>query len=274
MDKGFLYVANNIKYLTEAKYSIESLKVYNTHPVAIVTTKELASQVDFADQVIINNDIARYSYLSKVIGLKYSPFDRTVFLDTDTYVCDNLDELFEVLDLFDLATTQEAKKHTLGKEKLEGLKYKFVIPEYNSGVIVFQKKTALFEMFDNWMKKCLELELRIDMPGLREAIIESKLRVHILPEEYNLHGFKTSLIINGRAKIIHERFGEKLNSLTPVMLPYKKMRKYELLINKIETKRIYIHHVGVLPYNWNLYSIIHKAKKILGVKRTSKRKAL
>jgi len=39
----------------------------------------------------------------KILPLLDSPFNRTVFLDTDTQVCSEFFELFDLLDRFDLA---------------------------------------------------------------------------------------------------------------------------------------------------------------------------
>ncbi len=36
-----------------------------------------------------------------------SPYEHTLFLDADTYICDNINELFDLLELFDLALAHD-----------------------------------------------------------------------------------------------------------------------------------------------------------------------
>lgn len=37
----------------------------------------------------------------------HSPFEHTIFLDTDTFVCGDFSELFDLLDHFDIAMSHD-----------------------------------------------------------------------------------------------------------------------------------------------------------------------
>ncbi|WP_348799483.1 hypothetical protein [Flavobacterium adhaerens] len=112
------------------------------------------------------------------------------------------------------------------------------------------------------------------MPGLREAIFQNfdDIKYFILPQEYNSHGYKSMLILNGEVKIIHERLGTRWNTTTPYFLPFEKAKKFATKINKKKYKRLYVPYIGVIPYSWNFNSIVYKTKKIFGIKRVSKNK--
>ena len=47
-----------------------------------------------------------YSFLDKIIALSRTPFEKTLFLDTDTFVIEPLDEIFELLERFDMAAAR------------------------------------------------------------------------------------------------------------------------------------------------------------------------
>src|SRR5690606_19787975 len=124
----------------------------------------------FFDEVIINEEINKYVYLSKIIGIQNSPFEMTIFLDSDTFVCADISPLFELLEMVDIATTQEKSYHTT--DKISAIKFKNIIPEFNSGVIVLKKNNQTDKLLADWFKICVENKIGNDMPGLREAIFE------------------------------------------------------------------------------------------------------
>ncbi len=270
-EKGYLYVANKSKFIKEAIVSVTSLKKYNKEDVGLICTenvytKELDSVFDI---IIFNKEIENYTYLSKVLGLKNSPFEKTVFLDTDTFITDQISELFDLLDFVDLATTSEEKLHTT---KAFDFKYRNIFPELNSGVIVFRNNQSTLKLFEDWFIICKKYGIINDMPGLREALLKNfdYIKYSTLPQLYNTHGFKSMLILNNKVKIIHERLGYKKGTITPFFLPFETMDKFAKKINKKHYKRLYIPRIGIISYRWSPENIILFFKKKLGYKRVSK----
>jgi alpha-N-acetylglucosamine transferase len=271
MNSGYLYVANQEKFIKEAMISAKSVRLYTDLPIALISTEAIVTEQvkDFFDIVIIVEELRKHTYLCKIIGLLNSPFDQTIFLDTDTFVCSNIDELFSLLTFVDIATTQESKKHTY---VFPEIKFKNIFPEFNSGVIVFKRNKHIEKLFNDWFASCQSLKIAIDMPGLREAFLLNfdTVRFSILPEEYNSHGYKSMLILFGEVKVIHERIGTSWKTITPYFANFDEMSKFAAKINKKNYKRIYIPAIGIIPYNYNAYNILYKIKKILGIKRVSK----
>lgn len=271
MTKGFLYIANRQKFVEEAIISARSLRRFNTEPVCLICTPDLYTRdlESVFDEVIEIEELVKHTYLAKVIGLQSSPFDKTIFLDGDTFITDKISELFDLLELVDFATTLEQKLHT---SKIDDLKFRKTFPEFNSGVIVYRNSTIMKKVLKDWLSYCVDQRMGNDMPGLREAVLMNfnDIRFSILPNCYNEHGFSTMLILDQKVKVIHERLGYKRGIITPHFLDFESMDRFARKINKIEHKRLYIPKVGIVSYRWSPINIILFIKKRLGYKRVSK----
>jgi lipopolysaccharide biosynthesis glycosyltransferase len=274
MTLGYLYVANKQKFVNEAMVSAQSLKQFSSLPIALVCTQQLATEAvnAFFDYVITEEELHMHLYLAKIIGMQRSPFDNTIFLDSDTFVCADISPIFELLQIADIATTQERSYHTT--ENIENIRFKNIIPEFNSGVILYKKNNVTTKLLSDWLQICIDNNIKNDMPGLRESILRNfdVVKYLILPEEYNSHGYKTMLMLYGEVKVIHERLGTSLKTITPHFLSFEEGRRFGQKINKKQCKRFYLPYIGIVPYNWSLYNIFFKIKKLIGVKRISKNK--
>ena len=271
MTKGFLYIANNQKFLDEALISARSLKRFNPEPVCLVCGPELRNSPDLKsfDKVVVVEDLDKYTYWAKIIGLENTPFEKTIFFDSDTFITDSLSEVFEVLDLVDLAATSQPTMHTTNFKELS---YKFVFPELNSGVIGFRNNEIFKQVLKDWKDFCFSNNIKNDMPGLREGVIKNidKVKYTILPDLYNEHGFRSMTILNGKIKVLHVRLGYQRGITTAHFLDFEAMDRFANMINKSHFKRLYISGLGIIPYNWNGTSLKLKLKKLMGQKRVSK----
>lgn len=129
MTRGVIYVYWGNKFEEELHRSMDSLKRY--HPDLPVEVFKLGDNS---------------SHLNKTAMLDYSPFDTTLYLDTDTTVLGNLDFGFDRAEKFGLACcinecpwARRFAEHTGD------------MVEYNSGVLFFTKKAK--PVFDMW-KEC------------------------------------------------------------------------------------------------------------------------
>lgn len=270
MTRGFLYVANQEKFVFEAILSAKSLRRFTDLPLSIVLTEDLTdNQLNIFDEVIVNNELKKHTYLSKVIGLQYSPYDETIFLDSDTFICGYIDDLFDLLEYADFSTTIESKRHTTSNKNL--LLYN-IMPEFNTGVILYKSNQIMMKIFKDWFQQCIEWNIKNDMPGFREAVLQNfkEVKYSVLPDEYNLHGLKTMVVIEGDVKIIHERLGFDINSLTPHYQSLKKMDRLAKKLNRFTYKRMYLSHIGLISYRYTPSNLLFRLKKILGAKRQSK----
>jgi hypothetical protein len=184
---GFVYVATGEGYLKEALLSASSLRaVMPNASICLITDVTSPMPSGLFDTVRLETEVCR-NPIDKLRSID-CPYERVIFLDTDTYVCGDLSELFDLLDRFDLALLQE--NHRGWDYTLAGVPSSF--PEYNTGVIVFRRSAAVRSLFETWRKNYDELrqsqELRNDQPAFRQALYFSELRVATLPSEFHFLG--------------------------------------------------------------------------------------
>ena len=149
-EKGFLYIAFGESFTKEALMSIKSLKRYNSEPVALFTdrdqTEEYEGLVDVYAKISPNHIRAKVDFVNQ------TPFQKTVYLDSDTLIVRNISDMFDVLDRFDVALTNDyARKR---------LQYTNMIPEYadipysfsevNGGIMAYNNSFATHTFLSMW----------------------------------------------------------------------------------------------------------------------------
>ncbi len=200
--RGILFVACGEKYVEEAKTAIASCRAHlSAYPIALVTDSKNvpAGLVD----LIIPLEKPEKSFAVKIQPLINTPFEETLFLDTDVLVCEPCDEIFAPLERYDLAIAHDPYRTSY---KIETLPVSIPMP--NTGVIVYKRTEGVLRMFRRWEERHRTHFGKYhgnDQPAFREVMFESNIRHFILPPEYNLRTFFPSMI-GGHldVKIIHE----------------------------------------------------------------------
>jgi alpha-N-acetylglucosamine transferase len=273
MEQGFLYVAIGRRYLMEAEISARSLKRFTKYPVCLITDDPRFAS-DFFDEIILTDSIADFE--SKIIGIQKTPYKKTIYLDTDTFICKPIDDLFDLLQVFDMGMTIEKSNHSYAFFQRYNPSFKLmlenVLPEYNTGLIVYNSNQQVKTLLCDWLNTHKEMNVKADMPSFREAFIKNAASVRIapLPSEYNYFGTHSFGFAHNEIKVTHERLGERWNSLTTVMLPFEKMDRQARKMNRYHCKRIIVPYIGVIPYTFSPYRIKYKIKQWLGIKKTKK----
>lgn len=275
MTCGYLYIAIGEMFRYEAERSCRSLKRFTQFPACLVTDDSNFTSTQF-DQIIYVENIGR-SFEVKITGMQLSPYDKTVFLDSDTFICNPIDDIFELLDYFDMATTLEMNGHSTGfwtqYQPNYQLKLKGVLHEFNTGVVGFNKNEDVVKFLETWLQIHRELNMYADMPTFREAYLKYPVRIGILPHEYNLTGIKSMVIVYGKVRVIHDRLGEKWNNLRSHMADFDYMDKFAKRINRIDYKRLIVPYIGAIPYNFSPFYIKQKLKRVFGVRIKKKRES-
>lgn len=275
MTKGYLYIAVGEMFRHEAQRSSRSLRRFTTAPICLITDDNSFRSSDF-DQIIYVSEIGR-SFEVKISGIQLSPFDRTVFLDSDVFVCEPIDQIFEMLDYFEMVTSISQFGLSLSfwnqyDPKYE-LRLKDVFPEYSTGVIGWRKCESVDRFLAKWLELHRELNIIADMPTFREAFMASPVAMGTLPHEYNFTGIKSMAVATGKVRVIHERLGERWDDLRTHMADFDFMDKFARRINRIEIKRLIIPYVGVIPYYFSPFYIKQKLKRMFGIKMKRKRES-
>lgn len=210
MNKGFLYVATGEKYIKEAEQSAKSLKGVNSSAhITLVTDNYYSS--DFFDNIIIQGfeSIDETSWKAnlvyKVMGIAATPYDQTVFLDTDTFIVEPFDELFDILDYFDVMVCPDYyDKSTV---EIDGKVIKGYTP-YNTGVLAYRKNQDVDSFLETW-KVQYEKKLDVfwsDQPAFMLALVLCNVKLYSLHTNYNFRFLNNVGLLDGeKVKIIHGR---------------------------------------------------------------------
>ena len=206
---GFCYVANCEAYIDEAMHSIASLRsVMPDVPVAIVTLPQL-----FRDDPAVSDWVEMKQERNGPIvktDARFAPYDRIVFLDSDTFIIADLTPLFDLVEKVDFACVSEPNAHPEYGVK-SGVPV--VFPEPNSGVFAFRKSPAMLAFFDSWIAEydALHATLGIanDQPALRIALWKNDhIRQVTLGRESNLITH-ANCSVSGPIAVIHDRSPER-----------------------------------------------------------------
>jgi len=148
----------------------------------------------------------RKTTVDKIAPLANTPFEQTVFLDSDTYLCEAVPELFELLDRCDIAMAH-APMRVIGHAPVPAC-----FPECNSGVIAYNVNERTKELFANWAEFYSEQTSPTgrlnDQPPLRKALWQSDVRLIVLPPEYNFRFVLPAFAGRGSVKILHGRHND------------------------------------------------------------------
>jgi hypothetical protein len=155
--------------------SFNSLKqVIPTASVSLYTNVKFDNDAGF-DHVIYDENIDK-RHIAKAHALLKSPYDRTIFLDTDTIIHrDIINDIFKVLDEFNFAVVY-------GGAFSRGSVY----PDFNTGLIGVVNNDETKRMIGEWVQLFEQTprpgkgELQ-DQWSFREVFMKNKKMFHILP---------------------------------------------------------------------------------------------
>jgi hypothetical protein len=184
---GILYVATGNKYVAEAVASARSAKSQMPQ-VPIAMASDVGSQsLDF--DLALPLSPTHRPLADRIRGMLASPFARTLFLDTDTFVLQPVGHLFNLLDRFDICASFEPAH---GFYSIPPVPDGF--PELNGGVILFNNTEQVRAILATWLALYeAEAAAKIqagqapwhDQLALTRAVYSSGLRFFVLPPEYN-----------------------------------------------------------------------------------------
>lgn len=159
-ETGIVYAAVGPRYLIEARQSAESARLKCDLPIAALTYNP--DDTSAFDVVMEANPVqAKYGTSYQIQALMMSPFDRTLMLDADTYVCQDPTPLFEILDNYDFALRRAPAY----------IDHWF--PIYSTGVILARNNEAVQSLCNDWLVRFRESEHWSNQHVLRDALLEA-----------------------------------------------------------------------------------------------------
>lgn len=206
MSKGIIYIATGEKFVKEAEVSAESVKEHMPD-VNIAIMTDIDPESDLFDKVIELDDV-RHDFGDQVFNMDKTPYEKTIFLDTDIYLEDSIADIFELLERFDVALAHNQRNFSsdqIGSGELESIPESF--PEYNSGVFGIRKPEQTEDLFEKWKNIYSEFAKNgviHNQASLRQALFNSNVSIATLPSEYNCI-FRRPGCVNGKVKVFHGR---------------------------------------------------------------------
>lgn len=154
-------------------------------PIALFTDAgKLGIKLDTLFDPVIELEAAHHR--SKVDCLMNSPFERTLFLDADVRILEDVSELFDLLDRFDIAMAHAHARNRNATRAVWSLELSDAFPQFNTGVIAIRRNPQTQELLRNWSDSYKDAGFRKDQVTLRELLWKSDLHLATLPPEYNI----------------------------------------------------------------------------------------
>jgi len=222
---GVLYVATGKQSIAEVNQSILSLKknMPNIHITVFTDTPNLISnKVDLIKKLKLTNNFK----IDRLNCFQKTPYKNTLYLDADTYVYNDFNELFNILNTFNFAVAQSPISYDfLLKDIPDSFK------QMNCGVMLYDNSKQTKKFFNEWKKTHRKLEKIQKVPGdetsFRKTMFFSKIRFTIFPNIYNFRINAPNLIYkNDIVKIFHGH--------------NKEIKKIATAINKRKSAKFYI----------------------------------
>jgi hypothetical protein len=205
---GVVYSATGDFYVAEAVRSARSSLRHNAVPHVLFADIDAPS----ADGLtVVRCEPTGNPYVDKIANMRRTPFERTLYLDSDTYVVDEIVHVLALLENYDLAVA-----FAPGYRGLDDPAVPRSFREFNTGVLAWRRSERTAAFFASWQQtyeawlldepfpgaRAASLSRRADQPAFRRCAWEHGLSVFVLPAEYNFRlGFPETVI--DRVRVIH-----------------------------------------------------------------------
>lgn len=182
---GYVFATSGRGYSDLAVRAAQTLRAVSPG-ASIDLFCDVAVDAKVFDQV---HALERSWFRPKFEALRRSRFDKTIYLDADIHVLAPIDDIFEVLDRFDIAIAHNQRRNTHFSTRTWRRRMPAAFPQLNSGVLAVRGSPAVSDFLIETEAQILKHDLPQDQMVIRELIFDSDLRLAVLPSEYNLMDF-------------------------------------------------------------------------------------
>jgi hypothetical protein len=187
--EGILYIAAGARYIRAAIRAAGTVRAHCPGLSIHLYADWQAHGFDFhasPDPFTSVGTIEHPHRRSKVDYLPRTPFERTLYLDTDTAVTSDIRGMFQLLDRFDVGFSHAHRRNTAARLRPWRVTLPDAFPQLNGGVILYRRSPPVLEFLDSWRQAYHEAGFDQDQVTLRELVWLSDLRLVTLPPEYNI----------------------------------------------------------------------------------------
>lgn len=227
MSNLIFYIATK-DYIKEAEQSAQSLlKVMPNSEIALLTFgKDWQADFDYIleldydkDQRWYYNSIAAFNRVFEL------GFDKYIYLDTDTFICEDFSEVWQWLDYYDFIATYAPGRVTTGTT------LPIYYPEIHIGMCAFRSSNKIKFLFEDWLNQYKDNQhiYRDNNQGALRDVLHTAydVRLMILPPEYCFR-YKFGGFLSGPCKVLHGRDGD-LPKIAEMVNAEKRMRTFKKL---------------------------------------------
>jgi hypothetical protein len=221
--EGIVYSATGDFYVAEAIRSARSSLRHNRLPHVVFADTHADGEKGLT---ITRFEPSGNPYRDKIANMRRSPFERTIYLDSDTFVVEEIGHVLDLLDRYDMAVA-----FAPGYRGLEDPETPKAFYEFNTGVLAWRSSERMSAFLADWeatYAAWLDEEAfpgarkasrgrRADQPAFRRCAWKHDVHVFALGPEYNFRlGFPATAV--GKVRVIHgdhddhERLAERLNA--------------------------------------------------------------
>jgi hypothetical protein len=236
MSQGAIYIiTQDPRYVGLLLTSAASLKrAMPELPITVFSQFPVESQLF---EKVIRVDPTQDGFYDKTQWMKNVPYDRTLFIDADTFVVEAVPELFALLDHFDCAATHEEYGSTDWFHNYPRADIPASFPEFNTGILMLKKSERVDRLLSTWgdlYQSFLREKPGVktnDQPFFRVAAYFSDVRIATLTREYNCK-FRGQGYLYDKVKILHGHIEFKLEDW--------RVHAAETVLNRSDRPRVYV----------------------------------
>ena len=178
---GALFVVTGAHYTAAALEAAHSVAATNPWlKIAIYSDQPVTDPVfDFIGRIADGSTRRKHEYVGD------TPYERTLYLDSDIRVTSDLHDLFGLLDRFEMAGA-----HVRFRDRAKRLRHNVVtipqaFPQINCGVLLYRKCAAVEALFSSWCDIYKAGNFTRDQLPFREALWLADIKFYVFGPEYN-----------------------------------------------------------------------------------------
>jgi hypothetical protein len=217
---GIVYSAAGELHVGEALASARSSLRHNRVPHVLFADRDVEAP---AGLTVTRFQPCGNPYADKIINMRRSPFERTIYLDTDTYVVAEITHLLELLASYDVAAA-----HAPGYRGMPDPEVPAAFYELNTGVIAWRAGAAADAFLRDWEDTYVAWALDPpfpgagggsgkvggasaaragDQPAFRRCIWQHGMCLYVLGPEYNLRLGEPATVV-AQVRLLHGRHSD------------------------------------------------------------------
>jgi hypothetical protein len=209
---GIMYSAAGEPYVAEALAAARTSLRYNRVPHVLFASPLPSTTGEEEEALSIEPfESSANPYVDKIANMRRSPFERTIFLDSDTCVVGEIAHVLQLLDRYDVAAALSPGKRVWADPEVP-----FAFYGFNTGVVAWRANEQATEFLAGW-EETYRTWLReepfegagvtrgtADQAAFRRCVWTHGTRIAVLGPEYNYRTMWPGAVV-GFVRVIHGR---------------------------------------------------------------------